>query len=156
MEPPWKCLLVVANMVDLLSFFLSVGSMKSNHVLFDRGGMGLCCSSSSVSLRRTFVPSVIVLPRGLCLFLDLILGELKWLLCRRVLDFLSNFSERRGKSSATDMQTFSTHTLTICRRDGCIDHSGHVRMLKLWRICQRPKMNRRPVQCPNIRQHIFK
>lgn len=136
-------------------FFPLCGKHEIKSCPIRQGGMGLCCSWSSVSLLRTFVPSVIVLPRGLCLFLDLILGELKWRLCRRELDFLSNFSERRGKSSATDMQTFSTHTLTICRRDGCIDYSGHVRMLKLWRICQRLKMNRRPVQCPNIRQHIF-
>lgn len=58
-QSPWKCLLLVANMVDLLSSFSLWEAW--NQIMSDMtGGMGFCCTQLSIPLLRRFLPSVIV------------------------------------------------------------------------------------------------
>ncbi len=94
-------------------FLLFVGSMKSNHVQSDRGNgfvlfplVSFTASNFSATSDRASYSR--------CLFLDLVLCYLKWRLMRRELNFLSNLSEEvRFKSSAKDLQTFTSHGLSI-------------------------------------------
>lgn len=138
-ESLWKCLLLVANMVDLLSYFLLWQAWNQIMSNLTRR-MGLPCSYSSISLHQTFLLFLcLYLGLWVCAWISLSAdGDGDQTGCNWIFD-PTWLQAVRFKSSPSDMQTSTTHPLPVFLQDG--------QYRSLW-ACEVRSSNREVQDCP--------